>query len=314
VEQWQATRKKNLYAAYRQAAICEALGSVEAAPAELLRQLEWSNAIADVVTDGLKGNPRQVKRMLNAMALRKQLAEVAEIRIRDEVLAKLMVLEYSKLRLFQDLGQWQAGEGGFPQKLRALEASATGAGEHKPAPPEEISKDWLQPVVQNWLRMQPALSEVDLRDYFWLARDRTNSTLSGVTMVAPIVRRLFESLVSENKGERQLALKECKQLEEPESRELLSMLGRQIERFPDQGAAFDSLLALAEAGIAEAGEVMVGAIKKVPRARLQAGTAYRLKTLASVKGPHQASAAELLEDLSRDEKSALGRAAAKARK
>jgi hypothetical protein len=96
VEHWQATRKKNLYAAYRQAAICEALGSSEAAPVELLRKLEWSNAIADVVTDGLKGNPRQVKRMLNAMALRKQLAEVADIRIRDEVLAKLMVLEYSK--------------------------------------------------------------------------------------------------------------------------------------------------------------------------------------------------------------------------
>jgi hypothetical protein len=133
-------------------------------------------------------------------------------------------------------------------------------------------------------------------------------------MVAPIVRRLFDSLVSENKGERQMAVKECKQLGEQERRELLSMLGRQIERFPDQLAAFDSLLALAEVGVAESGEVMVGAIKKIPRSRLQAATAYRLKTLTSVKGPHQAGAAELLEDLSRDEKSVVGRAAAKAKK
>lgn len=309
IDHWQASRKKNLYAAYRQAAVCDALGSAEAAPPELLSKLAWSNAIADVITDGLKGNPRQVKRMLNAMALRRQLAEVAGIRIRDEVLAKLMVLEYLNLRLFQALGQWQAEGNGFPPALRLLEDSAAGAGEQKPALPESLSKDWLKPGVQNWLRMQPTLSEVDLRDYFWLARDRTNSTLGGVTMVAPIVRRLFESLVSDNKGERQVAIKERTQLSDSELQELLAMLARQIERYPEQAPAFDSLLALAEGGLSEAGRVMVGAIKKVQPARLQAATAYRLKTLAAIKGEHQAGAAELLESLSRDPRSAVGRAA-----
>jgi hypothetical protein len=313
IEHWRASRNKNLYAAYRQAGICEALGSVEAVPAELLAKLAWSNAIADVITDGLKGNPRQVKRMLNAMALRKQLADVAGIRIRDEVLAKLMVLEYSNLSLFQELGKWQAGDNGFPKELRALEASVTDAAE-KGAPLDGISKDWLKPVTQNWLRMQPILAEVDLRDYFWLARDRTNSTLSGVTMVAPIVRHLFEALVSENKGERQLAIKECSNLKEAEMRELLAMLGRQIERYPDQAPAFDSLLALAEARVADAGQTMVDATRKVPRKRLLPAIAYRLQTLASIKGPHETGVAELLETLSKDQQSLAGRAASKIKK
>ena len=119
VAHWQTCRKKNLYLAYRQTAICDALGSVDAVPKDLLAQLAWSNAIADVVTDGLKGNPRQVKRMLNAMALRKQLATVAEIQIRDDVLAKLMVLEYARPLLFQDVSQWQATDSGLPRSACA---------------------------------------------------------------------------------------------------------------------------------------------------------------------------------------------------
>ena len=46
---------------------------------DLKEQLDWSKAVASVITEGLKGNPRQVKRMLNAMSLRKQLAAIAKI-------------------------------------------------------------------------------------------------------------------------------------------------------------------------------------------------------------------------------------------
>lgn len=74
-----------------------------------------------MITEGLKGNPRQVKRMLNAMLLRKRLAGVAGIDIRDEVLAKLMVLEYAHWPRFRELNDWQAAEGGRPEKLKRLE-------------------------------------------------------------------------------------------------------------------------------------------------------------------------------------------------
>ena len=65
-----------------------------------------------------------MKRMLNAMSLRKQLAAIAKISIKEEMLAKLMVLEYSNLPLFQELNQWQAAEKGVPSKLKTLETEA----------------------------------------------------------------------------------------------------------------------------------------------------------------------------------------------
>jgi len=310
-QHWQASRKGNMYAAYQKAAICDALGAPEAVPATLLAQLAWSNAIADVLTDGLKGNPRQVKRMLNAMALRKQLAAVAEIQIRDEVLAKLMVLEYGEPQLFQELSQWQGVDNGYPEKLKALEQAAIENPTEKPAPPEEVSKEWLKPTAQNWLRMQPGLSDMDLRDYFWLARDRTNSTLSGITMVAPIVRRLFDSLISDNKGEQKMAVKGSGELTETERGELLSMLRRQIERHPDQLPPLDALMMLAEAGVPGAGTTFVSALKNAVAAEIPPGVAYRIKMLIGIKGEHQAEAEALLEEFARDPKSPIGRAAAK---
>jgi len=311
LEHWHMCRKKNLYAAYNQTAICEALGSVEAVPKDLLAQLAWSNAIADVVTDGLKGNPRQVKRMLNAMALRKQLATVAQIQIRDDVLAKLMVLEYANPPLFQELGQWQAVENGFPDNISVLERAAIDGTSEKSGCPDGASKEWLRATVQHWLRMQPGLSEIDLRDYFWLARDRTHSTLSGVTMVAPIVRRLFDSLTSTNKGEQKLATKGVADLTETERSELLSMLRRQIERHPDQVEALDALMALVEAGAAGAGATLIAGLKNCVPGELQPGVAYRLRTLSTISGAHQADAKALLEQWAADQSTKIGRAAAK---
>jgi hypothetical protein len=308
LEHWLKNRKKNMYAAYRQAEVCEALGSADAVPKELVDQLSWSNSIADVVTEGLKGNPRQVKRMLNAMALRKQLAKVADIKIRDEVLAKLMVLEYVNPALFREMGQWQVTDNGFPKNLQALEKASIDNALDKSSI-DGCSAEWFKPAAKNWLCMQPALSDVDLRDYFWLARDKTNSTLSGVAMVAPIVRRLFESLISGNKGEQKIAVKESISLGSVERRELLSLLSRQIERHPDQLAAVNSMFDLADGGIAEARMAAIATLKTCPTTTLNPGVFYRVKMQSDIVGVHQSEAKELIAVWAKDDKTQIVRAA-----
>jgi hypothetical protein len=307
---WQDYRKKNIYTAYRQGDIREALGAVDTAPNALLEQLAWSNAIADVVTDGLKGNPRQVKRMLNAMALRKQLANVAEIKISDEVLAKLMVLEYVDPKLFDELSQWQAADSGFPQKLKALEEAAIKNAKAKPEPVPDVPQDWLKSTTQNWLRMQPGLSEVDLRDYFWLARDRTSSTLSGVTMVSPLVRRLFDSLTSGNTGERKATAKEAVSLIESERGDLLEMLQHRIRRHPEQLEPVDALISLGEAGIPAAFTTLLAVLNTCPAGELLPGLALRIQMLP-VTGTTKSEAQALLEKWAKDSSTKVGRAAAK---
>ncbi len=183
---WREARAQNVYAAFTAEAVQEALKDTELPPV-LKDQLDWSKAVASVITDGLKGNPRQVKRMLNAMSLRRQLATIAQISIKEEVLAKLMVLEYSNLPLFHELNQWQAAEKGMPAKLKALEDQALKGDDGQKMSPEEMPK-WVTPSMLSWLRMRPPLSGEDLRDYFWLARDRTGSTLTGITMISPNVQ------------------------------------------------------------------------------------------------------------------------------
>jgi hypothetical protein len=243
---WARKRAANFYAPYQYGAIVEALGAGDAIVDEFERQLSWSNSIAQVITEGLKGNPRQVKRMLNAMLLRKQLAKVAGINIRDEVLAKLMVLEYTHLPRFQELNSWQASENGFPEKLKRLEQRALAEESEKAARVDESLAEWEKPALEGWLRMQPTLTDLDLRDYFWLARDRTNSTLTGVQMVSPLVRRLFEQLIGENEGEHHIAAREAERLDESERDALLQLLQQQVERHPDQMSGSAALTLLVE--------------------------------------------------------------------
>ena len=105
----EAARKRNLYMTYGAGAIKEALAGT--IPDLLEQSLQWTSTVAPAFTEGLKGNPRQVKRFLNALLLRKQLANVASLTIRDDVLVKLMLLEYT-LPLTVRPVVFLAGQGG----------------------------------------------------------------------------------------------------------------------------------------------------------------------------------------------------------
>lgn len=68
-------RCTNRYSVFGYAAVKEAFGEIEL-PSALSESLIFSSNIAPLITEGLKGNPRQVKRFLNAYFLRKELAKV----------------------------------------------------------------------------------------------------------------------------------------------------------------------------------------------------------------------------------------------
>lgn len=310
LDHWAERRRTNLYAAYQHGAIKEALGSDEAITQELEQMLSWSNSISVVVTEGLKGNPRQVKRMLNALLLRKKLAQVAGITIKDDVLAKLMVLEYTHEGRLRELHDWQAGEGGYPKELKELETWAL-SEEHEL--PESLS-GWNKPSLRSWLRMQPPLSDVDLRDYFWLARDRTSSTLSGVQMVSPLVRRLLDQLIGENEGEKTVAAQEAMSLEESERESLLELLQQQVERHPDQISGPEALFRLATQGVDMSAHTLFVAVRNAPPGQLQPGVISRIEILGKSDPTLMARAKELLEHLRSKANTKAGKAAEKSLK
>lgn len=310
LEDWANHRKGNFYAAYQHGAIKAALQEKQLVE-ELERQLAWSNTVAPVLTEGLKGNPRQIKRMLNALVLRKKLADIAHITIRDEVLAKLMVLEYSNLKLFGELNNWQVAENGFPLKLKRLEQATRTEDHDGERPQDESLGAWQTPGIQTWLKMHPSLSDVDLRDYFWLARDRTNSTLAGVNMVSPLVRRLFDQLTGDNDGEKNIAVREATDLDSTEREALLLLLQQQVERYPDRIVGAEALSRLAANKFAGAAQALFVAVKNAPLLQMEPGIANRIQMLGKDDQSLATVTTEILTYLANHSETKVGKAAAR---
>ena len=310
---WRSTRAQNIYAPFTADAIQKALpGSSQLTPA-LKEQLDWSKAVASVITDGLKGNPRQVKRMLNALSLRKELAAIAKISIKEEILAKLMVLEYSNLPLFQELNQWQTAEKGVPSKLKTLESEAMKdeeAGDSAPA--DDGLAKWRTPSMLSWLRMQPPLSGSDLRDYFWLARDKTGSTLAGVMMIPPNVQLALRKLLSDNEGEKSQGLKLAPGLSASELSMLLDLLKQEAERHPDRLAPVGALYKLAIQKVAGAAPKLMETARSIPAASLLPSVPHNIAELGQSEPHLKESATAILKEIAAQSTTKAGKAAVKA--
>ncbi|HEY1804876.1 MAG TPA: P-loop NTPase fold protein [Terracidiphilus sp.] len=311
---WRDTRALNIYAPFTADAIQKALTGGTQLPPLLQEQLDWSKAVASVITEGLKGNPRQVKRMLNALSLRKQLAAIAKISIREEVLAKLMVLEYSNLSLFQELNQWQAAEKGIPSKLKALEELALKEedDDSESTVPEDGLATWRTPSVLSWLRMRPPLSGLDLRDYFWLARDRTGSTLAGVTMIPPNVREALRKLLSDNAGENAIGMKLAPALAPQELPVLLDLLKQEAEHHPDRVGPVSALHKLGIQKVAGASAKLLEVARIVPAASLAASVPQNIAELALHDTQLRTVSIEVLTQIATRDQTKAGKAASKA--
>jgi len=304
IDAWTKKREANFYAAFTYGSIQETLQGMEIS-AELKAQLSWSNAVAGPLSSGLKGTPRQVKRMLNAMVLRSKLAEVADLAIRPEVLAKLMVLEYAHLDRFRDLDTWQTKGKGFPDELKALEEASA----KEKMPKDDIYAKWDSPGVMAWLRMEPQLHDLDLRNYFWIARDRIQSGLSAASLVPPFIRELFHQLIGDNDGQRQVAANAVVQLDSASQELLLSLMEQQMQRHPEHDDTSKGFVLLIESDVPYADATLARALREAPFDKLLPGLAPRLNRLGQTKGTFKDHADKLIVEWAKKPDSMIGRAA-----
>ena len=261
----------------------------------LQQALTLCAGVAEMVTEGLNGNPRQVKRFLNAFFLRRKLSEVAKLEgIRDDVLFKLMLLEYSAPKRFQELFQWQAAAQGFPKQLQQLESEASGekAVDKGEAPTEALPEAWKQPQLIRWGRMEPKLSAVDLRDYFWLARDRLGSTLSNLSLVSLHVRRLFNALLGSG---RRAAATEAALLDATERDKLHELLVQHTLRQPTDKKSYDAFHSLMEAG-SPSETIYVELLSKVSKKSIPPAIGPALAALLKSKPNLQPAFASVIEE------------------
>lgn len=194
---------------------------------KLKEHISLISKLSPLIAGNLDGNPRQIKRFLNTFMLRKKLAEVAQIAdFRDDILAKLMILEYAEPNLFAELYSWQAQNRGYAPLLKEFEKKGDG---------KDIAKDdkpakWKTPKVKTWLDSEPYLASVDLRDYFWISRDRLNS-ISNV-MTPPIVKTILNSLMVKSQADTLITRKiedDVLTLEDVLQHELFKQLAKRAE-------------------------------------------------------------------------------------
>ena len=299
--QARSLRAADRYCAFAQTQALESLKGQEIPPS-LSESLRIGTSIAAQITDVLQGNPRQVKRFLNAFFLRRKLADVAKLDdVKDEVLVKLMLLEYAAPKLFERLFEGMDGNSGralFLEELESPEVDKNSA----PLPAKEGAADWSK--MSRWLTMEPQLAQVDLRDYMWVTRDRLGSTLSNATMVPTVVRSLFKHVLSEM-GDTS-ARASIKSLQPPERAILADLLVFEAQRSPGGMKAFQALAEIASLDESVT-QVFESVVRRIPKKDLPAALGVYLQTEAKKGTDLGRTCHRLVQDFSTD-KSRFGRA------
>lgn len=272
-------RANDRYCAFAQTNALEVLKNATLPP-KLSEALRIGAGIASQVTDVLQGNPRQVKRFLNAFFLRRKLADVAKLdEVKDEILVKLMLLEYAAPKLFDKLFASMDGQTGLVGILAELEPqpdSKTGAA---PSAPKDGLPEWAQ--MTRWLALEPQLANIDLRDYMWVTRDRLGSTMSGTTMVPPIVRAIFRKLLSEM-GDA-AGRKAIHQLQPAERSILTQLLVAHAQRTPGDVKAFRALMEIAEID-AQVADEFKAVVLRIPNRDLSPALGIDIVTRSTKSG------------------------------
>lgn len=186
-----------------------------------------ASQIAPALNLGTKGNPRQIKRFLNAFMTRLLVAESAGYKdsIKENVLIKLMLLErfnpnaYELLRL-DSLSNHE----GLPLSLKIQENPIFNNEEDTPEilsaqkPLFDTEKDsWLA----NWIKIDPPLSDINLAPYFFLTREKVR--FIGLTQSNELIERSLK-LLSGNALEVSSAQSTVEQLSADDAEKLMDLL------------------------------------------------------------------------------------------
>lgn len=241
-------------------------------------------ALVPLITQSLYGNPRQIKRFLNTYVLRQRLSSVAKLEdFNTSILAKLMLLEYAEIRLFRQLFDWQLHQDGKPKQLSRLEEICDNEKVKNKA--QAIEKDaelqeWKKEKIIKWLKVEPRLTQVDLRDYFWISRDRITASMSASSLISPIVRLLFRDLNKEMpKGTRKEILKaKFQPLTSLEKDSLLNLISNNLKKNPKNKFGFDLLNQMLEDNVDNAASYYMETLKIIDKNNLVPAVGMSLKT------------------------------------
>jgi hypothetical protein len=174
---------------------------------EVIDAMNLAGRVSPVLAAGTKGNPRQIKRFLNALALRLAVAQERGFgeAIEQSRLAKLMLAEmFLPLTVFDHIATVAANsQDGICPEIALIEKIAAGSSERSPArenetesePPNPVIDEWkTRTDVLRWAAVKPDLGAVSLKPYLFVIKDRKNY-LGAAAPLSPKLAALLERLL-----------------------------------------------------------------------------------------------------------------------
>lgn len=238
-------------------------------PPDVDQALVISAHVTKILSEGTRGNPRQIKRFLNSMMLRHAIAEERGFGadIQRPVLAKIMLAERFYPDFYEQIARLAANHpDGQPEALWRFEEHVRApapeedddekpavkggrkAARSAPAPLPAEAMEWEKNEwAKGWAAIDPPLTGVDLRPYVFVTRDK-RSSLGGLAAASHI-----EGLVEKLMGPTMMvrgAVGEIAKLTGPEPEEVFEAIrGRilQDDNFAAKPKGADGLVRLVEA-------------------------------------------------------------------
>ena len=155
--------------------------------------LYLSGQISSVLAKQINGNPRQCKRFLNTLFMRLDMAKSRNIPLKQNVMAKLMLIEY-----FCNPFYMLVMDGKNKEDFAKFENGKF----------EGIFKDYSNDEwILEWNKIQCKLSKEDLRDYYYYSNSRFAYSQSVSTMLSPKARKCLENFQAKSEILRREAVK-----------------------------------------------------------------------------------------------------------
>jgi predicted KAP-like P-loop ATPase len=135
----------------------------------LIARLDAADRLAPLMTSatGVAGNPRLIKRFLNALSIRMSMSRAQGVGVDESVLAKVLLFERcgdpkAYLELIKSVTE---SDDGKPAFLVDWEVKAIAGEAAQRTPP------WDDSFITDWLRLPPLLGATDLRGALYVSRE-----------------------------------------------------------------------------------------------------------------------------------------------
>ena len=141
----------------------------DALPTNLLGRFDTADRLAPLMTTAsqIGGNPRLIKRFLNALSIRMTISNTHSVSVDEAALAKMLLFERCAVPAAYDMLTKAVNndDEGKPRFLADWEKAALKGKEL------ELKEPWDDPFIREWLTISPRLANLDLRGILYVSRE-----------------------------------------------------------------------------------------------------------------------------------------------